>query len=334
MEFPLKLWLNHNRSRLVPAALALISVLICFILLGKFAVAPALVNAQSKADSSQRVMMVTYHFQSYKESWWVDLSLARVMGFNVVRIDATWASIEPENGVFDFKVFDRFVGVVERSGVRLCVIISTHLYPDWVEPYLQGCYDGFITEAEDFTETVVKHIMEKYPHLLFAWQVENEPWEVDPTLTKTHLLPNKEKVLYLSRMADAIRKIDPNNPIVMTINMEWGVVLSGLTTKEKSMLLSHVDVLGLNLYPYWPGLRDNSTQAFQYLTQLIEDGLTQAKKYGKQLWIIELPIVPYYRDARPTYLEVISWVSTAQGKTSVIGIYQLKGHTFGILNFP
>jgi GH35 family endo-1,4-beta-xylanase len=121
--------------------------------------------------------MATYHFYDHKPDWRSDMRIARFLGFDALRIDASWNLMEPENGRFDFWLFDRFVETAETSGMKLYVIVSTHLYPDWVEPYLQGGFGRFLEEAEEFAETVVKHVTERYPQVIFAWQVENEPWE-------------------------------------------------------------------------------------------------------------------------------------------------------------
>jgi hypothetical protein len=164
-----------------------------------------------------------------------------------------------------------------------------------------------LEEAEEFAETVVKHVTERYPQVIFAWQVENEPWEVGPAASRTHLLSTREKVLYLSGVADAVRRVDQRNPTVLTTNMKWSTVLSGLTAEEVSLLLSDVDVLGLNLYPYWSGLRDDGREAFQYLTEVAEDGTAEAEKYGKKMWVIEIPIVSH-ANGGPQCLEAARWI--------------------------
>ena len=147
------------------------------------------------------------------------------------------------------------------------------------------------------------------------------------------MLSTREKVLYLSGVADAVRRVDQRNPTVLTTNMKWSTVLSGLTAEEVSLLLSDVDVLGLNLYPYWSGLRDDGREAFQYLTEVAEDGTAEAEKYGKKMWVIEIPIVSH-ANGGPQCLEAARWIVFIRQRTSVIGVYQLRGREFGVLNLP
>lgn len=278
--------------------------------------------------------MVTYHFQDHERSWQSDVHAARMMGFNVLRIDAVWSRIEPRNGRFVFLELDDFIEVAKRGGVKLYIIVSTHLYPDWAERYLRRRPLRFIEEAVEFTEVLTRHVTEKYPDVVSAWQVENEPWEIGPPASMTHNLPTDEKVLYLRGIIDAIRKVDSESPLVLTTNMEWNRVISELETAGASMLLDSIDVFGLNLYPYWDGLRGESSEAVEYLNQILEDGLAQAENHGKELWVVEIPVVPYYSKQKPHFQEAVEWLSLVLHKTQVIGIYQLRGGEFGILQFP
>ena len=278
--------------------------------------------------------MVTYHFQDHERSWQNDVQAARLMGFNVLRIDAVWSRIEPRNGRFIFSELDEFIEVARGNGVKLYIIVSTHLYPDWAERYLRRRPLRFIEEAVEFTEVLTRHVTEKYPDVISAWQVENEPWEIGPPASLTHNLPTEEKVLYLQGIVDAIRRTDSESPLVLTTNMEWSSLLNELETTDASILLESIDIFGLNLYPYWDGLRGESSEAVEYLHQILEDGLAQAESRGKELWVVEIPVVPYYSEQKPHFQEAVSWLNLVLNKTQVIGIYQLRGDEFGILRFP
>ncbi|MBQ2667649.1 MAG: beta-galactosidase [Clostridia bacterium] len=122
-----------------------------------------------------------------------DMEMMKAANINVIRIaESTWASEEPEDGVFDFTHVERALEASQKAGLSVIVGTPTYAIPPWlaakhpeilaVTPRGKGKYGA--RQNMDITspiyrfhaERVIRKLMEcvqKYPHVI-GFQLDNE----------------------------------------------------------------------------------------------------------------------------------------------------------------
>ncbi|MBO4218135.1 MAG: beta-galactosidase [Erysipelotrichaceae bacterium] len=123
-----------------------------------------------------------------------DLATIREMGCNIIRIaDFAWNIIEPEEGRYDFELFDEVVYKADRLGLKVMMCIPTATMPRWLalrcpeimaqdehghpQPFggRRGyCYNSelYNRKANELTRAMAVHFR-KYENIV-AWQLDNE----------------------------------------------------------------------------------------------------------------------------------------------------------------
>ncbi|MDF2614666.1 MAG: beta-galactosidase [Clostridia bacterium] len=62
-----------------------------------------------------------------------DIEMMKDAGINVVRIaESTWSTVEPQNGVFNFKHIDRVLEAMYKAGISVIVGTPTYAVPTWM----------------------------------------------------------------------------------------------------------------------------------------------------------------------------------------------------------
>ncbi|NOU68867.1 cellulase family glycosylhydrolase [Paenibacillus sp. LMG 31461] len=62
-----------------------------------------------------------------------DIQMMKEAGINVVRIaESTWSTMEPQNGVFDFRSVDRVLTAMHKAGIQVIVGTPTYAVPTWM----------------------------------------------------------------------------------------------------------------------------------------------------------------------------------------------------------
>lgn len=62
-----------------------------------------------------------------------DMEMMRAANINVIRIaESTWASEEPENGVFNFTHVERALRAAQAAGISVIVGTPTYAVPPWL----------------------------------------------------------------------------------------------------------------------------------------------------------------------------------------------------------
>ncbi len=117
-------------------------------------------------------------------AWWSDehfdafLRMYRDLGVTGVRIPLDWKRFEPQEGQYDFSVFDRVFPRLAAAGLELTVYFVT--VPAWATSNPRACE---IDEQEfcDFPESrepqyrmAVREAVRRYPFVRY-WEVGNEP---------------------------------------------------------------------------------------------------------------------------------------------------------------
>lgn len=63
-----------------------------------------------------------------------DIEMMKAAGMNVVRIaESTWATCEPQPGIFDFSHVTRVIDAMEKAGMYVIVGTPTYAIPSWME---------------------------------------------------------------------------------------------------------------------------------------------------------------------------------------------------------
>lgn len=138
---------------------------------------------------------VCYYPEHWPETLWED-DLTRMREYNLkaIRIaEFAWSKFEPDEGVFDFGFFDRFMEVVLRSNLQVIFGTPTatppawltHKYPETLNARPDGVlyrhgmrrhYNYNSSAYREFSARIVEKIAEHYcPHpSVIGWQIDNE----------------------------------------------------------------------------------------------------------------------------------------------------------------
>jgi beta-galactosidase len=138
---------------------------------------------------------VVYYPEQWPEEIW-DSDLARIAatGMNVVRMgEGAWSVWEPEEGRYDFAMFDRALELCQKHGLSAVMGTPTYTPPAWLtERYpevLRASFDGdrlvhgsrrhynytspvYRAKSEAITEALARHYRE-HP-MVIGWQIDNE----------------------------------------------------------------------------------------------------------------------------------------------------------------
>ena len=138
---------------------------------------------------------VDYYPEQWDRSLWEsDARRMREMGIKAVRLmEFAWALLEPEEGRFDFSLFDKAVALLAGRGLSVVLGTPTATFPAWlyrkdpdmVQVHPSGIYRDFGTRRQAcfnsisyldacrrITEAVAQHFG-KNPAVI-GWQVDNE----------------------------------------------------------------------------------------------------------------------------------------------------------------
>lgn len=122
-----------------------------------------------------------------------DMEMLKAAGMNVIRIaESTWATMEPEEGVYNFKHIDRVLEACERHGIYVIVGTPTYAIPPWMAkkyPEImvttnkgQALYGArqimditnkdYLRIAQNAIEALMKHVADK--GCVIGYQLDNE----------------------------------------------------------------------------------------------------------------------------------------------------------------
>ncbi|MCI8442497.1 MAG: beta-galactosidase [Provencibacterium sp.] len=138
---------------------------------------------------------VCYYPEHWKEELW-EQDLARMLqsGLRVIRIaEFAWNFFEPEEGVFTFEFFDRFMQVVEKTPMKVIFCTPTATPPAWASDrypeilnarkdgvlYRHGLRRHYNYNSEKYrqlTRDIVSALARHYGQhpSIIGWQIDNE----------------------------------------------------------------------------------------------------------------------------------------------------------------
>ena len=141
------------------------------------------------------LMGVCYYPEHWDESLWADdLKRMKETGISMVRIaEFAWNKFEPEEGVFTFEFFDRFLALAQEYGIRIILGTPTATPPAWAShnypEILNGSRDGVLfrhgsrrhynynsPKYRELTRILVTKLAQHYGQhpAVAGWQIDNE----------------------------------------------------------------------------------------------------------------------------------------------------------------
>ena len=138
---------------------------------------------------------VCYYPEHWPEALWEDdLERMKAHGIETVRIgEFAWSLLEPREGAFEFGLFDRFLALACKHGMKVIFGTPTATPPAWVtENYpetLNASPDGRLyrhglrrhytynsPKYRELTVKIVRALGERYGHCpaIVGWQIDNE----------------------------------------------------------------------------------------------------------------------------------------------------------------
>ena len=93
----------------------------------------AVASLASAAEEAARFGCAYYPEAWGEENWERDLELMRETGLEFIRIgEFKWGKFEPEEGVFDFDEYSRFLDLCDRHGMKVIMCTPTTAVPRWM----------------------------------------------------------------------------------------------------------------------------------------------------------------------------------------------------------
>lgn len=138
---------------------------------------------------------VCYYPEHWDESLWTDdLKRMLKLGLEVVRVfEFAWNLVEPEDGIFDFSLFDRFLDLAASEGMKVIMCTPTATPPAWLtrkypevlnanvagvlcEHGHRRHYNYNSTVYRFYTERIVEKLGQHYGNhpAIIGWQLDNE----------------------------------------------------------------------------------------------------------------------------------------------------------------
>jgi hypothetical protein len=218
-----------------------------------------------------------------------ELDAMQNTGATWIRFDFLWPTIEPQNGQFNWTLYDRVVPAVKARGMK--ILGELVFTPDWARgpscTATDKCPPGDPAQYQEFAKAVVA----RYKGSVSNWEIWNEPnlagfWATGPDpVAYTQLL----KAAY-----PAIKSVDPNATVV-----SGGLAPAGTRDASKYPPLDFLkamyaagaqgsfDAFGMHpyTYPYTPddpAPYNNYYQLGTYYDVMVANG-----DANKQVWATE-----------------------------------------------
>ena len=239
---------------------------------------------------------------------------------DLVRLPVYWDLTEPSPRNLDFSAVDELLAVVEAHNkgssrptrVILTVGARNFVYPElfapsWAGPRQQpqlGTVQSQVAYRLYFDTTITRY---RSSPLLYAWQVENEPYDyvVNETTGADQISPGQ-----MAWEIGEVHRIDPAHRAVTTTFNGWNVYLDWLEQFAPPALwllhvsasghpgdaLSAADALGLDIYvdgPTTPLRFTSIALRTSWKAEAIQFWADQAHAQNKQVWLMEMQAQPW-----------------------------------------
>lgn len=152
-------------------------------------------EAQAPSRYQTFLFGVDYYPEQWPESYWErDAERMQAAGVNVARIgEFAWSLMEPQEGKFDFSLFDRAIAALARHNIKVIMGTPTatppkwltHKYPEVLHVFVNGqrandqsrrhyCYNSptYRRLSKRIVEELAKHYKDNSN--IVGWQIDNE----------------------------------------------------------------------------------------------------------------------------------------------------------------
>lgn len=221
-------------------------------------------------------------------------------GARHVRISVEWSQVEPEQGVYDFRLVDALLAEAEQDGAGVLLTVGIKgerdpefYLPEWVTSKTNLREGEVISDdplvhdaALEMVRSVVAHVAGSAA--IDSWEADNEPY-VSSNRSHNWTLSQAfvEEEVAAIRAGDAThRKIAINHAQHLVFDRRW---------KEA---LADADVLAASIYPF----RDYEILGHNFVVPILELGWLSpnyaaqaraAKDVGKEFWLTEMQAEPW-----------------------------------------
>ncbi len=201
----------------------LFSVIRCFLLVTLLL---AFTHAVFSQQFPSRLLYGVAYYDEYMpyERLDKDVQMMKDAGINVVRIaESTWSTVEPQDGVFNFKHIDRVLNAMHKAGISFIIGTPTYAVPTWlvrkypdvlaITPQGPNRYGArqnmditnkhFLFHAERVIRKLLEHVKD-HPAII-GYQIDNETKAYNtagPEIQKQFVVYMKKKFVSL----DSINK--------------------------------------------------------------------------------------------------------------------------------
>jgi beta-galactosidase len=138
---------------------------------------------------------VCYYPEHWKEELWEDdFRRMRELGFTVIRVaEFAWSIFEPQEGVFEFGLFDRALDLAHKHGLKVILGTPTatppawltHRYPEVLNATVEGVvmqhglrrhYNYSSPKYRELSAIITRKMAEQYKNhpAVIGWQIDNE----------------------------------------------------------------------------------------------------------------------------------------------------------------
>ncbi len=227
-------------------------------------------------------------------------TILRESDASYVRISVEWSQVEPQEGVYDFRLVDALLATAENAGshVMLGVGVKAQRHPEfylpqWVLDQTHLAEDAVISDdpvvhdrALDMVRAVVAHVASS--PAIDSWQADNEPY----------IASSRAYSWTLSRAfaAEEVAAIHDADPLGRPVSISQAQHF--VFDRRWQDALADSDILGASLYPF----RNYELFGHQFVVPIPEIGplgpnyaaqARAAHAEGKQFWLTELQAEPW-----------------------------------------
>jgi len=219
-------------------------------------------------------------------------------GVRKARIDIIWKDVEPQKGIFSFKIFgkdlDKIVNTYRKYGIEVLGLVQTT--PNWATtcPGYDNpnkCPPNDINDYKNFLKVLVNH----YKSSISYWEIWNEPNTQNffNTYPDTSLDTRAQEYVKLLSAAYTTIKLEDPQAIVVSAGLAGGDI------DDPDNFLSKITNLGF--YNYCDKL------AFHPYARNGRDAIEVKRRIEKFIGILG------NRTSKPLWITEVGWVSSFHG---------------------
>jgi hypothetical protein len=239
---------------------------------------------------------------------------------DLVRLPVYWDVVQPSPSTLDFSSVDRLLATVERhdevsqrqTRVVLTIGARNFMYPElhapaWAGPRQQPEL-GEVQSGPAYRLYIDDSILRyRASPLLYAWQVENEPFD---NTQNQQTGDDRISPAQVAWEMGEVHRLDPAHRAVTTSFDGWNVMVDMLQVYTPRVLaalgaypsghpqqvLDAGDALGLDFYIYGPSVPPSyisNSQRAEWKSQALAFWAARSGAQGKQVWLSEMQAQPW-----------------------------------------